>query len=302
MKLTDEKKREIRDIFFSEGVHKFDEPTFFEYFEKKHYERFIPLAKWLKSKVNFKISASMISRVYRADVVLRQELQSLLWPLELTIATALSNFIENKSEKFDKNSVIDVLLDETLLEPIQNLGSRKEIMTYFQTQMFVEDSIKKILKRRKPESFYAIFREMALGQKISYLRLLSESNAQEILGTSKSKYHIIKFLEMVQALRNHIAHLNPLLGTKIHFEGKTQVFSIGECIVAANEIVDWELSTNLKEKIQKYFENSLKKLNKCNDCDPYSKENQFLDQEKLATKNAEIKFIHEKILETIFIK
>lgn len=191
-------------------------------------------------------------------------------------------------------------MNEKLLEPISDLHSRREMVAHAQTQLFIEDSIRKILKKRNPKSFYEVFKEMALGQKISYIRLLSEKNIQEILSTTETKFKIMKFLEMIQALRNHIAHLNPIIGAKIHFEGKTQTFNISACIEAANEIAEWELLDGFKNRIEKYFVNSLNKIKNCNECSECKNGIECSDLTKVDETKDKTKVIQQKILETIF--
>ena len=255
MKINNAEINKIKEKFKEVGFNGKISDDFCYYLKKKHFSRYIDLIKWLRVN-EISVNEVTLNQIYRIDVVIRRMISEILKPIELEVQAHISYYLEFNN--IGKKSIISGLIYENIDQFTNTSLYDKKIKTIkFVNNAFIKIDQKKI---------YKIICEFTFGQLSSFVSILKPTIISKIFSNKFSKDKIIKTMDSIVSLRNHIAHHNLIFTTKKFLVNKFP-FTFKEIIKSLSLLVNGNYLEVLENKINKYQNNHFKNNNYSNEKD-----------------------------------
>ncbi|NQZ29387.1 MAG: Abi family protein [Mycoplasmatales bacterium] len=217
----------------------------------KHVTRHLETLRFMKSN-NLKLTSFALSRLYRADVVIRKQIVDVLMPIELSIVTKLQYWLSHNHVDFQAVKSASIFEDLNVINPRARWKARKN-------HEFVIESVVKISGKWNTNDMEEIVFHMTFGQVSAFIRSLPRDAVDKILKLPKGT--AIDSLDYVVSIRNYIFHLGQLfikddLKIKPHISLKLK-----DLVIHINNIAYGDYNDALSKDIRRYEENIMSKNN-----------------------------------------
>lgn len=249
--LTPEKLIELRKELKNSGL--LETKNIEDYFLiTKHISSYLSFLAFMK-KYGIQRSSFVLNRLYRADIVIRQEFQKVLNPIEFSITSKLLYLIEEYGYSYNTFVNTNNELEE-IIENSSLVGYNKKIR--YTTLEFVREFINNVGGSHTRDMTKVIW-ELSFGQIAALISILPDEFSRRISGLEKEEF--ITALNYVVAIRNHIAHQGLILINR-NISNKKVNIPIEEIINNIDMIAHGDFKREFGKTIIGYQQRVIKKI------------------------------------------
>ena len=220
------------------------------YLINKHISRYQNTIRFM-NKNKIRLTSFALVTIYKADIVIRNEMNRVLMGIEMSVKSKLLYFLEKNKISHD-----DIVL-KNAFDDIKNLKPtlKKE---RGENNKYIANKIRNLQKRWKFNSIIQTVSRLTFGDVKALITALPK-NCSEFIFNNKTKKETITSLDYIVHIRNYIAHLNQIfiknsLRIKSHIAILLNEFVIHISNVAYGDYVD-----KLKEFYNHYKNSVLRK-------------------------------------------
>lgn len=242
----------MRRKLYDRGIE-FDSNFNDYYLETKHINRFLQLAEFMNAK-ELKLNSEILSRLYRADVVCRQEMLKVLFPIELKITTRLIYLLEGNNVNLENFWDAELWLNPK--EVYLKSNSYKKWL--IANEEFAMKSVSEVKEKWNPRNIYELLTQFSFGQIASLIKKLKPEYRIHVLELDNDNDSI--GIDSIVNIRNYIAHLGILFINGPIRVSPHKNFKLSEFLEKIDKLASGNFQRDFSKSINDYAERSINKI------------------------------------------